>query len=162
MYNTNAFGRNTRVKEAAIDFCSVAEWKNPTAITLTMKKGQYFNHIYVALDEIMCSRNLRFCLNRLNQKLLGNARRKSRIKTVAVLERDRDGRFHYHLAIDRPSFVFEDEFYHELCRCWEKTIWKRKLVDERVSADDGWISYIMKLRSKAEYSESIDWPNCHL
>ena len=161
MYNLSSFGKNNRLRAAYIDFLSMAEWENPTAITLTMKKGQYFNHIYVPLDEILCSRNMRFFLNRLNCKILGNARRKNKIKTVAVLERDRDGRFHYHLAIDRFSFIFADEFYHEICRCWQKTDWHRKIVDERVSADDGWIDYIMKLRCKAEYSEYIDCFNCH-
>src|SRR5258706_11400856 len=77
-------------------------FQNPAAVTLTMKKrvGCRNADLFVASD------SFRHFMNRLNHKLLGSAAKLHgrRLKTVAIIECNADGRLHYHAMIDRPSY----------------------------------------------------------
>ena len=53
-------------------------------------------------DLVAASQNFRHFMNRLNNKILGSAAKLHgrRLKTVAVIEANADGRLHYHAMID--------------------------------------------------------------
>src|ERR1700730_5930146 len=77
-----------------------SQFQNPAAVTLTMKKRVGCQNA----DPIAASENFRHFMNRLNHKILGSAAKLHgrRLKTVAVIESNADGRLHYHAMIDRP------------------------------------------------------------
>lgn len=43
---------------------------------------------------------------------------------------------------------------------WGETLWGYH-VQHVTPCDSGWLPYMAKLKSKAEYSDAIDWLNCH-
>jgi hypothetical protein len=76
-----------------------SRFQNPAAVTLTMKKRVGGRNA----DSILASENFRQFMNRLNNKILGSAAKLHgrRLKTVAVIESNADGRLHYHAMIKR-------------------------------------------------------------
>jgi hypothetical protein len=78
-----------------------SQFRNPVAITLTMKKRVGC----LSANPVVASKNFRHFMNRLNHKILGSAAKLHgrQLKTVAVIETNADDRFHYHATIDRPS-----------------------------------------------------------
>ncbi len=154
--------RDVALREAVVEFCDISCWQNPTAVTLTMKKGLERNGVFIPATPERCQQNLRHALNKINHRIYGNRSRKVRMECVPVLEQDASGRFHYHLALNRPQEVSEDFFPLMMASVWMSTHWGYKQADFQSNADAGWIEYITKLRSKAEFDESIDWGNFRL
>ena len=70
-----------------------------------------------------CQQNLRHALNKLNRRIYGNKARKVRMECIPVLEQDASGRFHYHLAVNRPQEVSEDFFPLMMTSVWMSTHW---------------------------------------
>jgi hypothetical protein len=62
-------------------------------------------------------------MNRLNHKILGSAAKlhARRLKTVAVIETNADGRQHYHAMIDRPCYFSFEKFKVVVTDQWLRT-----------------------------------------
>lgn len=170
---------NSQFNEVLHNF--LTQVPNPMSVTLTAKThidGQ-------AVDQTMMSANIRFMLNRLNQKLFGVrfTRFKSiRVKVVPVIEVMKSGnRFHAHLTIEKPEHIEEEQFASLVKTCWSKTKigYGRKDgthpgVDIKSTFDiDGWTNYILKRRTKPTFDavtkrsdlvvmNAVDWDNVYV
>jgi hypothetical protein len=132
----------------------------PAAVSLTMKKRVGGRSI----DMIVASDNFRHFRNRLNNKVLGSKAKRhgGKLKMVAVLESNADGRLHYHAMIDRPYYCSFDRLKDNIIDQWQKTSFGYRQIDVQNAADAGWVDYIIKPQQKCSLLESIDWNNCHL
>lgn len=149
--------KNKRLQEAVIAYANEIPWKNPVALTLTLKqqiKKQAIN-VYLA------SANLRHFMSRLNRKIFGNAVRRHNkgLQILPVLEHDTLVRFHNHAIIDRPEEMDFDEFKAVVETTWAKTTWGYNQICIEPVTSDGWIRYIAKLNQKPEFDLAIDWMN---
>jgi hypothetical protein len=135
-------------------------FQNPAAVTLTMKKRVGGRNA----DSILASQNFRHFMNRLNHKILGSAAKLHgrRLKTVAVIESNADGRLHYHAMINRPHYCSFEAFKEAVTDHWLRTDFGYRHVDIQDAADAGWSDYMLKSRQKSSLLDSIDWTNCHL
>lgn len=149
-------------RKALIDWFDIESWANPIAVTLTMKKAIRSNGVWIQATPEISSQNLRHGLNLINKKAFKSASRTRRLKTIAICEQDESGRYHYHLAMDRPEHITEFRMRFLIPAQWSKTRWGHTHVDVQFQADNGWVGYITKLRSKPEYDEAIDLANCNL
>jgi hypothetical protein len=71
-------------KAALLDFLDISHWKNPVAITLTMKQGRFIGRTFVKLTPELSSQNLRHFRNVMNRKAFKNASHKLKMKSVAI------------------------------------------------------------------------------
>ena len=147
------------LQEATKAFIGISHWRNPTAVTLTVRKVQVFGSTRVWADLHECSKNLRHFLNLLNKRAYRSQGKKIRIGCIPVIEQMQDGRYHYHLALDRPEHISAFRFRFLVAQLWAKTHWGYKQVRVEPKCDDGWINYIAKLKSKASYPDAFDWLN---
>ena len=137
-----------------------SQFQNPAAVTLTMKKrvgGQN-------ADAIVASKNFRHFMSRLNHNILGSAAKlhARRLKTVAVIETNADGRQHYHAMIDRPCYFSFEKFKVVVTDQWLRTDFGYRQIDIQDAATAGWTDYMLKSRQKTSLLDFIDWNNCHL
>ena len=74
-------------------------------------------------DPIVASENFRHFMSRLNNKILGSAAKLHgrRLKTVAVIESNADGRLHHHAMIDRPHCCSFETFKQAVADQWQRT-----------------------------------------
>ncbi len=137
-----------------------SRFQNPAAVTLTMKKRVGGRNA----DSILASENFRQFMNRLNNKILGSAAKLHgrRLKTVAVIESNADGRLHYHALINRPHYCSFEAFKEAVTDQWLRTDFGYRHVDIQDAANAGWTNYMLKLRQKISLLDAIDWNNCHL
>ena len=137
-----------------------SRFQNPAAVTLTMKKRIGGRNA----DPIVASENFRHFMNRLNHKILGSAAKLHgrRLKTVAVIESNADGRLHYHAMIDRPHYCSFEAIKEAVTDQWLRTDFGYRQIDIQDAADAGWTDYMLKSRQKISLLDSIDWNNCHL
>jgi hypothetical protein len=145
-----------------MQFIDLQSWSSPMAVTLTFKKAIPSNNGEQRLTPERASRNLRHFLNVLKGKIYKNQRKHRWIKCFAVREVSADGRLHYHLTLDCPLTVSQQEMGHLVRLHWPRTHWGYKQLDIQPFADRGWLEYQLKLRSKPNFDESIDWFNCLL
>jgi hypothetical protein len=135
-------------------------FQNSAAVTLTMKKRVGGRNA----DSILASQNFRHFMNRLNHKILGSAAKLHgrRLKTVAVIESNADGRLHYYAMIDRPYYCSFETFKDVVTEQWLRTDFGYREIDIQDAADAGWTDYMLKSRQKTSLLDFIDWNNCHL
>lgn len=103
-------------------------------------------------------------MNLLNRGVYGKSflRHGKRVQVIPILEGGDLSRFHYHCVIDCPRPEIDPVSFDELVRdCWSLTSYGYHEVDIQPETDEGWITYISKLRGKPEYDLSIDWENLH-
>lgn len=150
------------LRKAFLGWCDTSGWKNPVAVTLTLKqaiRSRWGTFIRPGPGDY--EQNLRHFLNVLNRRIYGNkVRHGARLKCIAVLEGDDIVRRHYHLLIDIPPRRHPDSFMILVALTWGETLWGYH-VQHVTPCDSGWLPYMAKLKSKAEYSDAIDWLNCH-
>ena len=159
----NTHGVNHQLKHALQQFFDLSKWNCPCAVTLTMKLAIPASQGLVHITEALASQNLRHFLNVLNKRIYGNkVNRGQRLFVIAVSETDSSGRRHYHLTLDCPPSVNSNDFGQFIQSIWTKTDWGYRQIDCQPFADEGWIDYITKYRSKSNYAHSVDWNNCHL
>lgn len=151
--------------------------RNPYSLTLTMKQKIEGETIFGGrfvdpLDGIKSQTNLRYFRNRLNKKIFGNSyyRFKKQLQMFSILERDTNHRFHYHLIIEKPDHLTDDEFKFLIWDSWNKTTFgyhQIHLVGLQLYDENYWFRYLIKKRTKFNLCEnrndhwfSIDWENC--
>jgi hypothetical protein len=148
------------LRDAFLEVATIDHWTKPYAVTLTMKQAIKRDRFTIRLDPLKASQNLGHFLNLLNGKIFssGDLRRGRRVRCIPVLE---DGeRYHYHLCLDKPAHVPEINFLNLIYDCWARTDFGYWMV-EITPADDGWIRYIAKGRSKRVFADALDWENFH-
>jgi hypothetical protein len=147
------------------------------AVTLTMKQARkvvaptsasgFLNNstpeVTIYLDREGCVRTFRHFSNVLNRRIYGNAFRRfdKRTRIVPVIEHDDIHRWHYHAAIDCPPHVSSETFPLLIAEAWAATDFGDRQIEIKPGAERGWVSYMLKGRSKDEYDLSIDWLNFH-
>ena len=144
--------------------CKLNRFNAPTAVTLTMKQAILTGSgHWISLDRVIGEANFRHFSNRLNKACFGNAfcRFDKRLRTIPILESSAMQRLHYHCVLDRPSSIDDTEFRNLIQNCWNATTWSQRKIDVQFNADDGWLGYITKLRSKPDFASAIDWMNYH-
>lgn len=137
--------------------------ERPTAVTLTCKQQADGER----LDGTSLSRNVTHFLNRLDCQVLGSKckRFNKNVGAFTVVEGDDATRLHVHLIMDRPSKKTLSEFEKIIRECWEKTKFgysrnKKYAVVVTDGADDGWLDYLLKKRTKQEsIFDASDWVN---
>ena len=83
-----------------------------------------------------------------------------RLRVIPVLEKETDGRWHYHAAIEPPIHIGFEEFAKLIGACWSRTHWGYEKIQVRQNANQGWIDYMLKPRQKSEFEaweDCIDW-----
>lgn len=140
-------------------------WRSITDVSLTLKQArQSDDGIWVRIDEIQCRRAFRHFLNLLNRAVYGNAVRRhgKRVRAIPVIEKELDGRWHFHAAIEPPIHIGDDNFQALIGKCWDRVDWGYREIVARPNANEGWIDYMLKPRQKSgleAWSDCIDW-NC--
>ena len=87
-----------------------------------------------------------------------------RLPTFPILERDTNGRYHYHLTVEFPDRFSKEQITLAIWKHWNKIKTGEPISSNAVNTliDFGWVDYSLKFRSKADYAGSIDWQNVRL
>ena len=146
----------TLVKKSIKELLHLINLENTLSVSLTMKQRVGFQK----LDSINSSQNIRHFMNILNSSLYGNAfkRHKRCLGVVPVLENSLSNRLHYHLILECPKVIPEDDFKKLIDSCWKKTKFGYGEIDIQNIYSDGWIDYITKFKSS---EDQVDWVNFH-
>jgi hypothetical protein len=101
-------------------------------------------------------------MNLLNKRVYGNAARRhgKRTPVIPILEGGGSKRLHYHIVIDCPRDDLRDTFPSLIDETWRSTQWGYHEI-KVTAADQGWITYVTKLRDKPDFASAFDWMNCH-
>jgi hypothetical protein len=173
------FFETKKLQSAFSDFCSIEGWNSPLAVTLTLKQGRkiatvagaqwnakaaWTSEVTQFIDGQTCTANFRHFSNLLNRAVYGHAAKRygKKVRMVVVLEGNAAVRWHFHAAIDCAAHIEPDGFADLVRECWAQTDWAYGEADIQTGADDGWIRYMSKLRTKTDLASSIDWTNTHL
>jgi hypothetical protein len=147
-------------------FLDTSHWRSISDITLTLKQGRSYPGVRDWIDEIKGRSAFRHFLNLLNRAVYKNAfkRHRKRLRVIPVLEKELDGRWHYHAAIEPPPQLDFAHFESLIRACWAKTHWGYQRIQVRPNANSGWINYMLKSRQKADFdtwADCIDWESFH-
>ena len=150
-----------------MSMCDISPWNDPFAVTLTARRvtrtcADSGTRHFVGREQY--AQNLRHFLNVLNKRVYGNAAQRGmkRLRVIPVFEQHQSGRYHLHLAIDRPPHVDEPTFTSMISETWHKTSLGYRNIKVVPHADSGWIGYILKRRSKnGPLTDAIDWASFH-
>ena len=164
---TETIEQKIAIRNAIKELANTAQWD---AIGVTLNHRMF--HVFPGagrVDPIDCSTNLRHFLNRLNRSIYGNQARKGlrKLRVLPVLERDKSGRYHYHLHLEQPSDKSGVDLSYHIMSLWPKTrlaldgFGRRDRNDINLEVDQGWVAYMTKLRSKEEYGLAFDYLNFH-
>ena len=150
--------------EAYQNWLSAVDIRNGVNITLTCKQS---SNGFI-LDKYSLIRNTRYFKNILNSEVYGNAYRRynKQLKMLIVFEESNLDRLHLHGIVERPKRIEFKEFEDMIVRCWKKTMFgydHNQVVNPTTFGEVvGWKNYIMKKRSKKDFSGSIDLENSYL
>jgi len=128
------------------------------AVTLTFKSSRFPEY----LSEGVAEAAVQELIKRLNKF----AKRQTcpALRVIAV----REGgvgpkaavRLHYHLKIEIPHGTTAENFAEKVEHYWLRLRWAgRNQIRVVPKCDHGWLSYILKTRSKPDYADAIDWLN---
>ncbi len=148
------------VKRKDLNFLYDVRFKNPVAGTLTQKQVCSYQWI----DDARSSENFRHFMNRLNQRVFGNGftRYGKGLQVLPIQENSASQRHHIHLVISRPDHIDFDDFKTLADDCWLKTRFGYYETRFEDHPDNGWMSYMLKGRTKQVLADSIDWTNTKL
>lgn len=134
---------------------------NGISVTLTFRAYPPPDYFTVDVAEATVAELLR----RLDKFAHGRGRRQRKnLKTIAIREggtrSDAPVRLHYHLKIEVPLGMNPENFGKKVEHYWTKLKWAsldQNRFDTR--CDDGWLTYILKRRSKLDYADAFDCIN---
>lgn len=156
--------RAESLQEAALDWLA-PQFDDTESIALTLTFKRKVGTTW--LTEEIAQSTLRHFLQRIN-KVERRRRRLSganRLRVVAVREGGlAQGRkhLHYHLQIQLPSGAAPEDFSAHCRRIWSLLDWGAAQTDSKYVRDLGWMSYMLKLRDKTDFTYAIDVDNCWL
>jgi hypothetical protein len=134
---------------------------NPINVTFTQK--QSVNGFRV--DDVVSEKNFKHFKNKLNTKLFGNGYKRfnKQLQMLVVREVSSNHRHHLHCIIEQPQRIGFEQFTHLIEEVWKSTDFGYEEIHiEKPSSqlrEDGWLSYIMKDRTKVNLNTSVDWIN---
>ena len=155
--------RNKLLQTQICNCFDTQKWRSLLAVTFSVKQGvREHGYMFYGDQETYTKAFERF-IRRLNRAVHGNATRRfdKRLRVLAVVEKDRDGRWHIHAAIEPPEHMSKRKFRRAILRYWPtKNVWAYRENKVELDADAGWIGYCLKPRQKSgleAWSDSIDW-----
>ena len=128
------------------------DWSSITGITLTLKQvrhvvfGQIDTGRRIQLDEIKARKAFRHFMNLLNRSIHGRHYREhnKHLRVIAVLEQTFNGRWHYHVAIEPPTHLTNDQFTNQIRGCWRLVDWGYTDTNIEHNVTSRWItSYLL-------------------
>ena len=134
---------------------------NPINLTFTQK--QSVNGFRV--DDVVSEKNFKHFRNKLNTKLFGNGYRRfnKQLQMLVIREVSSNHRHHLHCIIEQPQRIGFEKFTYLIETVWKSTDFGYEEIHiEKPSSqlrEDGWLSYIMKDRTKVNLNTSVDWIN---
>ena len=148
-------------KDSLVQFMDTSDWDNICDFTLNLKQALDYDGTLVHIDDIIARKALKWFMHQLNKKIYKRAYRHfgKRLQIVAVLEKSKEGRFHFHAAIEAPSHMVAIEFCSVAMKLWLEQDFGYDHGMARPNADRGWIGYMAKNRSKdglEHYFDCID------
>ena len=110
------------------------------------------------VDELAAKKAFKEYMRLLNRRIYGAAHRHhgKRLRVIPILERSVNRRWHYHVAIEPPSFMNGAEFGELAMAMWLKGDLGYEFGDVAENADSYWISYMAKLRTKSDFEHYFD------
>src|SRR5271166_474024 len=120
-----------------------AHWRSIFDVTLTLKQARKSdNGMWVRINLHECPRAFGHFMNLLNRAVYKNAFRSlgKRIRVLPVLEKDLEGRWHYHCAIEPPAHADDTvmdagTFERLIGDCWSQVHWAYRRISVRDNAD---------------------------
>ena len=114
---------------------------------------------YHSMDATSGSRQLRYCLNRINTKVHGKKFRKHGkfVSIIPVFERR--PRWHFHALMWIPDGWKFGDYSEFALECWGKTEFAHKEYKIVRNVDAGWMGYITKFRNT---NDDIDFANLEI
>ena len=146
-------------KDAIKQLCDTSDWSSICAFSFNLKqKIPLRNGEYVLLDELGSKKVFKKYIHLLNRSIYRSAYRHhgKRLRIMPFLEKSASGRWHYHVAMEPPAHLSNEEFVKTAMLLWENTEWGYKFGRSEVAADDGWINYCIKRRSKQAFESYYD------
>lgn len=148
----------TRQQAALMEYFRNRSFRG-VAVTLTFKPARSPEYLTLEVAETA----IQELMKRLNKFVNGRGSRPA-LRVIAVREggtRAIDGtRLHYHLKIEIPPGMTGENFAKKVAHYWTQMKWASREQNRVVpESDDGWLSYILKTRSKLDYANAIDWRN---
>jgi hypothetical protein len=137
---------------------------NPINVTFTEKQMVGVTLI----NEHLSDTNFRHFKNMLNTKVFGNSFKRfgKQLKMIVVREGGKGLRYHLHTIIEQPERYTLTNFEILIRDCWKRTDFghnqvhiEKPITQER---EDGWLYYILKERSKLDFSNSIVWEHTYI
>ena len=147
-----------------------SHWRSVCDFTLTLKQGlcsavppdnalgSKNSHMRIAIDEAQSKKAFRHFRNLLNRAVYGNAvhRHGKRLRVIPVVEKNGDGRWHIHGAIEPPTHLGADEFDRLIRECWRRTDWGYCRIQVRPDANQEWVAYMLKTSQKSGLENWFD------
>ena len=146
-------------KQTLVQMCDTTHWRSVVALTLNLKQSiPTGTGSYVTIDELMAKKAFRQYMHALNRRIYRSAYRhhKKRLQVIASLEKSEGGRWHYHVAMEPPSFIEQAAFGEFAMTIWIETDLGYGYGDLCLHADSGWINYMTKRRTKSAFEHYFD------
>lgn len=132
-------------------------WNSPFAVTLTFRLRDNMGN---KVDIYTCKSSLRKFLMRIDRIYFKNRiHRGACLQRLVCIEQDAAGRFHAHLALEGPPDGMTEEFCYNLFVQWRKNPFGYREHHIQPLTSAGWLAYITKLRSKANFFDYVDLEN---
>lgn len=150
------------LRHAFLNFCKTKIWTNPQAVTLTLKVARRIDSGgWLRLSQTAAQQNLSHFLNVLRKGLWRRGfLEEPELQCIPIYEGCQDVRPHIHLVLDKPDGIGQEHYTALIHQEWSRTHWGHQLVTvEPCHNEEGWLTYIAKARTKADYGDAIDWMN---
>jgi hypothetical protein len=131
-------------------------------LTLTLKQARRSsNGSWVRIDQNKAKDAFRHFMRLVNGAVYGKANRRfnKRIMVLPVLEKDNEGRFHIHAAIELPKNCDPVWFDETIRKCWSKVHWAYDQTCLRENANRRWLNYMLK-HKRGQKSGLEAWSDC--
>lgn len=154
---------NITQQNALIDWARSTPWPRPIAVTLTLKQGLALGlGRWERIDRGKARGAIVYFCHELDRRCYPkiDGKRSGKVKRLVVLEGNDTTRWHYHLLIDCPAHVPPAIFAAWIYEIWNKVIWGYNEIEIKL-ADMGWLDYILKRNTKADYSTCVELDACH-
>jgi hypothetical protein len=148
------------------------DYRNPWAVTLNLKQhysaGVRSSAVWdkwirpptgTTISEDQCHAALRYWHNLVSRKIykIANKRHGKKIRMTAALERSEYGRWHWHILIEPPVHLTEQEFRTVLDSCWQQTDLGYGFHIQPAYAPVSWVkTYMLKMRNKSHLDSWVD------
>jgi hypothetical protein len=146
-------------KQTLIQFCDTSHWRSIVGLTLNLKQSiPMSTGGFVTIDEVGAKKAFRGYMNVLNRSIYKSAFRHhgKRLRVIPILEKSIGGRWHYHIAIEPPTFIEHAAFGELAMQSWLQTEFGYGCGDIASQADPGWITYMVKHRTKSAFEHYFD------